>query len=157
MSTVDPSAHASSVAAKPGHPPSTSADCAAERATGEASPFGEGFVIENSNPAGLDAALTAACDYRGDVTLTLDDGRVIDGFVYDRRPARDGRPAGVRLLPRDGGDRITVDEPTIARLQVTGKDTAAGKSFENWVKRYAEKKLRGQTASIESESLEDGA
>ena len=31
---------------------------------------------------------------------------------------------------------------------------AEGKTFENWVRRYAEKKLAGETASIESEELE---
>jgi len=155
MPTVEPTANTPPAGAQPPPPSEISAKNSPPSSGAEAGVFGEGFVAERDEPARLDAALTAACDYRGDVTLTLDDGRVLDGFVYDRRPARDGRPAAVRMLPRDGGDRITVDEPRIERLQVTGKDTAAGKSFENWVKRYAEKKLRGQEASIESESLED--
>ena len=34
--------------------------------------------------------------------------------------------------------------------------TAAGKSFETWVKKFVSRKLAGESASIESEPLEDG-
>jgi hypothetical protein len=43
---------------------------------------------------------------------------------------------------------------TIQEIQFSGKDTAEGKTFDRWIKRYIEKKLAGETASIESESLE---
>jgi len=117
--------------------------------------FRMGFAVDRESRDRLDAALSAACDYRGDVTLTLRDGRVLEGFVFDRRRPHGDRPAAVRLLPTDGGERITVDESEIERLEVTGKDTAAGKSFENWIRRYAEKKLAGQAANIESEPLDE--
>lgn len=109
-----------------------------------------GMAVDGSDPALLDEALRLAFDYRGDVTLHLRSGRVVDGFIYDRRtkPNR-----AVRLLVRDSEERLVVADSEILRLEVTGKDTAAGKTFENWVKRYVEKKLRGEAASIESESL----
>ena len=40
-------------------------------------------------------------------------------------------------------------------VMITGKDTASGKTFENWIRKYAQKKLAGETASIESESLDE--
>lgn len=109
-----------------------------------------GMAVDGSDPALLDEALRLAFDYRGDVTLHVRSGRVVDGFIYDRRtkPNR-----AVRLLVRDSEERLVVADSEILRLEVTGKDTAAGKTFENWVKRYVEKKLRGEAASIESESL----
>jgi hypothetical protein len=43
----------------------------------------------------------------------------------------------------------------IAALAFTGRDTAAGKSFEAWVKRYWEKKAAGETGiQIEPEKLD---
>ena len=43
----------------------------------------------------------------------------------------------------------------IARLEFTGRDTAAGKSFETWVKKYREKKAAGEkNIGLEPEKLE---
>jgi len=43
----------------------------------------------------------------------------------------------------------------IAALAFTGRDTAAGKSYEAWVRKYREKKAAGEkNIGIEAESLE---
>jgi hypothetical protein len=43
----------------------------------------------------------------------------------------------------------------IARLEFTGRDTAAGKSFATWVKKYQEKKAAGEkNIQIEPEKLD---
>jgi LAS superfamily LD-carboxypeptidase LdcB len=39
-------------------------------------------------------------------------------------------------------------------LEFTGKDTAAGKTWENWVRRYVEKRLAGEQANIDAEVLD---
>jgi len=36
-------------------------------------------------------------------------------------------------------------------LEFSGRDTAAGKSWENWLRKYAQKKVAGEIASIESD------
>lgn len=97
--------------------------------------------------------LEKAFDYRGDCALTLTDGSVVAGYIFDRRSAQDGRDGAVRLLPPTSDERVIVPYERIARIEF-GKDTAHGKSFETWVKKYVEKKLRGERASIESESLD---
>ncbi len=99
-------------------------------------------------------ALDAARDYRGDVTLELAGGESLEGFVYDRSLGADPETRKVRLLPRDGGPRRSIAESSIRSLAFTGKDAAAGKTWENWVRRYAEKRLKGESASIESETLD---
>lgn len=96
-------------------------------------------------------ALEAARDFRGDVTLELDDGTSVEGFLYDRSS---GPERKIRLLPKDGGARVTIAERRLRAVAFTGKDAAAGKTWENWVKRYAEKRLAGEAASIESEKLD---
>ena len=96
-------------------------------------------------------ALEAARDYRGDVTVELEDGSTVEGFLYDRSSGPDRK---VRMLPKDGGARVTISETRLRAIAFTGKDAAAGKTWENWVKRYAEKRLAGEAASIESEKLD---
>jgi hypothetical protein len=44
---------------------------------------------------------------------------------------------------------------TIKSIAFSGRDTAEGKSFDTWIKKYVEKKLAGQKASIECEDLND--
>lgn len=99
-------------------------------------------------------ALDEACDYRGDVTLTLDDGTELEGYVFDRRPATATEPGRVRVLLPATGEKRVVPSDRIVRVVFTGKDTAAGKTFDAWIKRYIEKRLAGERASIESDSLE---
>ena len=57
------------------------------------------------------------------------------------------------MLPATG-EKLTLTFAQIDRLEFTGRDTAAGKSFETWLKKYVEKKLAGEKASIESEPLD---
>ena len=102
-----------------------------------------------------DAALDKAFDYRGDVTLSLKDGSKIEGYVFDRR-ANGASLADcvVRLFPKDHDKKVAVPYSEIARLEFTGRDTAAGRSFETWVKKYHEKKAAGEkNIGIEPETL----
>ena len=113
--------------------------------------FGRGTAVDGTDRDGLAAAMLLAMEYRGDVSFTLvDGGRVVEGYVYD---LRNGDPPLVRMLVKDSEERLAVPLDGIARLEVTGRDTAAGKSFESWVKRYVEKKLAGEKANIESDPL----
>ncbi|MEM7229333.1 MAG: hypothetical protein AAF432_11025 [Planctomycetota bacterium] len=116
----------------------------------------QGLVADSADPIRLDAIIDHAVNYRGDVQITVHStGDIIEGFAFDRAPARDGQPSMLRVMPKNDDAKIAISCDDIARLELTGKDTAAGKSFETWVKKYVEKKLAGQTASIESESLDD--
>jgi hypothetical protein len=50
---------------------------------------------------------------------------------------------------------VKIPYAQIARLVFTGKDTAAGKSFETWVKKYQEKKAAGEkNIRLEPEKLD---
>jgi hypothetical protein len=93
-----------------------------------------------------------AFDYRGDVTIHTTDARVIQGYIFDRRS--DGPEPYVRLIPPDSNQRLTIRYAEISRIEFTGRDTAAGKSWETWLKKYKEKKARGEAANIEPEPLD---
>ncbi len=101
------------------------------------------------------AAFEKAFDYRGDVTLTLRDGSVVNGYVFDRRTGATLEASAVRVIPANQRTKLAIPYSDIAALQFSGRDTAAGKSFEAWVKKYHEKKAAGeQNIAIEPEKLD---
>jgi hypothetical protein len=114
-----------------------------------------GVRIDAADPGLTRRALDEAFHYRGDVTLTLKpDGRRVEGYLFDRREGHDLASSCVRILPKDSDDRMTIAYDRIATIEFTGKDPAAGKTWENWVKRYVEKRQAGEKACIESEPLD---
>ena len=115
-------------------------------------PAVQGAVPQLATPAERNTAMDLAFDYRGDVTIHTIDGRIIQGYIFDRRS--DGPESYVRLIPPDGNQRLTIRYVEIARIEFSGRDTAAGKSWETWLKKYKEKKARGEAANIEPEPLE---
>jgi hypothetical protein len=115
----------------------------------------EGSVPELATPEEIHAALEQAFDYRGDVLITRKDGSKIEGYIFDRRQGKSLGDSFVRMLPKDGSGRVAVAYIDIAALAFTGRDMAAGKSWENWVKQYWEKKSAGETdISLQPEELE---
>ena len=115
----------------------------------------QGWVPDVEDKKTLCKALDNAFEYRGDVTLTLRDGQVVEGYIYDRRPSQDLEHSLVRIMPRDQDEKLEIPYDQIARLQFSGKDTAHGKSWENWLIRWAEKKAAGQSADLYGEKLDD--
>ena len=85
-----------------------------------------------------------AFDYRGDVTITLKNGETLLGYVFDRRKGASLADSYARVLPQDSQERRDIPYSEIAALAFTGRDTAAGKSWEAWVKKYEEKKAAGE-------------
>ena len=116
-----------------------------EVAAGTAHERLEGAVWQTATEPELRDGLEKAFDYRGDVTLTLKDGSVVEGYVFDRRAGRTLADSFVRLYPKQGDGKLSVSFADIAGLAFTGRDTAAGKGWAAWVKKYWEKKAAGET------------
>jgi hypothetical protein len=109
----------------------------------------EGWVPELANEAEIREALEKAFDYRGDVTLTQKDGTKMEGYIFDRVGGATLSASFVRMLPKNGSSRVKIAYSDIAALAFSGRDPAAGKSWEAWVKKYWEKKeVGGQGASL---------
>ena len=105
----------------------------------------EGYIPPMASDDEIRTALEKAFDYRGDITITRKDESKIEGYLFDRRS--DGKTLAdcvVRLFPKDRDEKISIPYADIAALAFTGRDTAAGKSFETWVKKYNEKKAAGE-------------
>ncbi len=115
----------------------------------------EGWIPELATEEELRDALEKAFDYRGDVTLTTKDGKKIEGYIFDRVSGLTLAASFVRLLPRDSNQRLKISYAEIAALAFSGRDPAAGRSWEAWVRKYWEKKASGEGGlSLQPESLE---
>ncbi|HYV74096.1 MAG TPA: hypothetical protein VFB24_07555 [Candidatus Binatia bacterium] len=115
----------------------------------------EGWVPELASEADLRDALEKAFDYRGDVTITRRNGERIEGYIFDRRSAATLADSVVRVIPQNSREKISIPYSDIAALAFTGRDTAAGKSWEAWVRKYWEKKAAGEKdIALEPEALE---
>src|SRR3954470_1544896 len=104
----------------------------------------EGWVPELAGEEDVRQALEKAFDYRGDVTITRKDGSSVEGYIFDRRQGASLAASVVRIIPKDGDEKLSVSYADVAKLAFTGRDTAAGKSWETWVKKYNEKKAAGE-------------
>ena len=115
----------------------------------------EGWVPELASDSEVREALEKAFDYRGDITITRKDGSQVQGYLYDRRTGSNLAESLVRIMPNNGGGRLSIAYSDIAGLAFTGRDTAAGKTFDAWVKKYWEKKAAGEkNIQIEPEKLD---
>jgi hypothetical protein len=115
----------------------------------------EGWIPDLATEAELRAALEQAFDYRGDVTITRKDGSRVEGYIFDRRNGTTLAESVVRLIPKDSPQKISIPYADIAALAFTGRDTAAGKSWEAWLRKYWEKKAAGEKhIALEPENLD---
>ena len=115
----------------------------------------EGWIPELASDDAVRDALEKAFDYRGDVTITRKDGTTVEGYLFDRRSGKSLQDSIVRVIPRNTREKVSLAYSDIAALAFTGRDTAAGKSWEAWVRKYWEKKAAGETnIGLDPESLE---
>ena len=115
----------------------------------------QGWVPELASEPELREALEKAFDYRGDVTITRKDGSTVEGYLFDRRNGKTLADSVVRIIRKDTSDKVSVPYSEIAALAFSGRDTAAGKSWEAWVRKYWESKMAGEKGiALEPEALD---
>jgi hypothetical protein len=103
----------------------------------------EGWVPALANDEELRKALEKALDFRGDVTLTLKSGEKIEAYIFNRQTGVTLADSWVQYFTPSATGKRKVSYAEIARLEF-GKDRAAGKHWEDWVKAYNEKKAAGE-------------
>jgi hypothetical protein len=126
-----------------------------ERAPGRERENLEGWIPQLATHEEIRASLEKAFDYRGDITITLKSGEKIEGYIFDRRTGKSLADSVVRLYPKSGNQKLSISYADIAALAFSGKDTAAGKTWEAWMKKYNEKKAAGEkNIGLQPEALE---
>ena len=114
----------------------------------------EGWIPQLASEEETRVALEKAFDYRGDVSITLKSGSKVDGYIFDRRSGKSLADSVVRLYPANSSEKLSIPYSDIAALSF-GRDTAAGKSYEAWVRKYWEKRAAGEkNIGIEAEKLD---
>ena len=115
----------------------------------------EGWIPTLATDQEITEALEKAFDYRGDITVTRKDGSQVIGYLFDRRTGASIADSFVRIIPVNEKTKVSITYSDIAAIAFSGRDTAAGKTFEAWVKKYWEKKAAGeQNIQIEPEKLD---
>ena len=115
----------------------------------------EGWVPKLAGDDDLKQALEKAFDYRGDVTLTLKSGERIEAYIFNRQTGATLADSFVQYFTPKAPEKRKVSYAEIARLEFTGKDRAAGKHWEDWVKAYNERKASGEkNIALHPEALE---
>jgi hypothetical protein len=74
-------------------------------------------------------SLRVAFEYRGDVTLLLDDDSRVDGYLSNLTDD------AIRLWCRGETDQLQIPIRHIKHVELTGRDTASGKSWQTWMKK----------------------
>ena len=115
----------------------------------------QGLAVKPSDEQELLQALEQAFDYRGDVTITRTDRTELEGYIFDRRTGATLATSFVKIIPARQNVKLTLPYSEIAGLTFSGRDSAAGKSWEAWVKKYLEKKAAGETGiELKPENLD---
>lgn len=104
----------------------------------------EGWVPALASDEDLRQALDKALDYRGDVTLTLKSGKRIEAYIFNCLTGPTLAGSFLQYFTPNAPEKRKVSYAEIARIEFSGKDRAAGKHWEDWVKAYNAKKAAGE-------------
>lgn len=104
----------------------------------------EGWVPELACDEDLRNALEKAFDYRGDVTITTKSGERIEAYIFNRSTGATLADSYVQYFSPKAPGKLKLGYGDIARLEFSGKDRAAGKHWEDWLKAYNERKAAGE-------------
>jgi hypothetical protein len=85
-------------------------------------------------------ALRVAFDYRGDVTLTLDDGSRVEGYVANLGETE------LAVWTRGRTSIRSIPVARVRRVELSGRDTASGRSWETWLRSLEARKADAAAA-----------
>ena len=107
----------------------------------------QGWVPEIGEFLALAEVIDLAFDYRGNTTVVKVDGTEIEGYVFNRE--REAPEPFIQLFDVAGNGPITIPYSEIRNIKFTGRDMAAGNSWQAWLERRerekAEKAARLET------------
>ena len=93
----------------------------------------QGWEPELGGDVTLARVVDLAFEYRGDVSLDAVDGKTIVGYLFNRNAA--GATPFAEVMETDTGARLRLPYGQIRNIRFTGRDTAAGQSWEAWQRR----------------------
>ena len=100
----------------------------------------EGWIPALDETLSIEQVIELAFDYRGNTTIEKTDGSSIEGYIFNRYS--DVREPFLEYFDASGAGPFVLRYSEIANVNFSGKDTAAGKSWEAWQRRKTEAKAR---------------
>ena len=97
--------------------------------------------------------LEEAFDYRGDVTLRFAEAEPVSGYIFNRD--WEASEPFIEIYPKGETDVRRIDIARITAIEFSGTDTAAGKSWDVWLKKVAEAEANGMIAELYPEMHDD--
>ncbi|MEW6542510.1 MAG: hypothetical protein AB1411_02745 [Nitrospirota bacterium] len=109
----------------------------------------QGRLFRPATQQELAEAIELAFDYRGDVTLELESGETVEGYIFNRVPTG-ARPV-LHLFPKGQDEERVIAYADVRTIAFTGEDTASGKSWEAWIaKKESQRKAEAERAAAEA-------
>jgi hypothetical protein len=110
----------------------------------------EGAVFTFQTEADRIEAIDKAFDYRGDVSITLQNEQ-IEGYIFNREAK--ANPPRIEVFLKGSEEPRIIPYADVTALAFTGKDTANGKSWDAWVnKKESERKAEADRIKADSEA-----
>ena len=95
----------------------------------------DGWAPELGEDLPLARVIDLAFDYRGNTTVVMVDGTEVEGYIFNRN-AEAPEPF-IQMFDLAGNGPVTIRYAEIRNIKFTGKDTAAGTSWQAWRERKA--------------------
>lgn len=98
----------------------------------------EGWDPQIGEHLTLAQVVELAFDYRGNTTVVKVDGTELEGYLFNRNA--DVPEPFLQMFDRAGDGPFTIRYAEIRTIRFSGKDTAAGNSWEAWRERREKEK-----------------
>ena len=99
----------------------------------------QGRTFRPLSPEELAEAIEHAFDYRGDITLELSTGLLVEGYLFNRDST--GPRPHVQLFPANQSGVREIAYEEIVAIALSGEDTASGKSWDAWIAKKESQRL----------------
>ena len=89
----------------------------------------------------VEKQIEAAYDFRGHVTLTLDNDELVEGYIFNRvfSSPKIKEPSFIEVFPKGSDASKKIAIASVKSVALTGEDCAAGNSYEDYLKKKKEK------------------
>jgi len=99
----------------------------------------QGWVPEIGEFLTLAEVIDLAFDYRGNTTVVKADGTEIEGYVFNRD--REAPEPFIQIFDAAGNGPMRIPYSEIRNIRFTGRDMAAGNSWQAWLERREREKV----------------
>jgi len=89
----------------------------------------------------LNEQIETAFDFRGHVTIKLKNGQTVEGYLFNRQftDPKLKEDNYIEVMLKGSADKVKYSISEVLAVEKTGEDFAAGNSYEDYLKKKADK------------------